>query len=90
MEQLDRIEAQLARLSADTGKLFDRLYGANGFEGDIPEIKNTIAKHSDVLQRHEKDIRLQDERWKGLKWIVGLAIASGATGIGAMIKSMFG
>ena len=81
-EQLDRIEALAVKLN-------DRLYGQNGFEGDIPEIKRRLEIYDACLDAHEGKLIAQDERWSTVKWLVGLAVAGGATGVGTSIRSLF-
>ncbi len=52
--------------------LTEKLYGENGFEGDIPEIKKLLEKYDNRISRNSRFIY----------WMLGLLAASGI-GIGA-------
>lgn len=78
-------------------KLDTKLYGENGFEGDIPEIKKHIQridgrleKGDDMLYEHDTCIKVLKDRWKWLKWMIPVGAGGGVTGLGALMKNLFG
>lgn len=68
-----------------------------GFEGDIPEIKGHLCRINDrltkgdiELAKHDASIKVLKDRWKWAKWLIGGAAGGGLTGIGALLKQIFG
>ena len=45
-DKIDEILAEVRETKGDIKQLKSWLYGENGFEGDIPEIKKTLKNHS--------------------------------------------
>ena len=67
----------IGQVEVKVDKLMDRLYSKNGFEGDIPEIKNSVKEHDKRISRNSR-----------LLFIV-LGVLS-ASGLGAGIMSWAG
>ena len=44
----------IGQVEAKVDKLMDRLYSKNGFEGDIPEIKNSVKEHDKRISRNSR------------------------------------
>lgn len=45
-DKIDEILAEVRETRGDVKQLKSWLYGENGFEGDIPEVKRTLKNHS--------------------------------------------
>ena len=65
-DRIDEILAGVRETKGDIKQLKSWLYGENGFEGDIPDIKKTVRNHS----RRIRTIEII---------IAGLAITGGGT-----------
>ena len=65
-DKLDEILIEVRETKGDIKQLKSWLYGENGFEGDIPDIKKTIKNHS----RRIRTIEIV---------IAGLAVTGGGT-----------
>mgnify|MGYP001580351569 CR=1 FL=1 len=65
-DKLDEILIEVRETKGDIKQLKSWLYGENGFEGDIPDIKKTVKNHS----RRIRTIEIV---------IAGLAVTGGGT-----------
>ena len=64
----DEKEALLIQTAADTNMMKVKMYGENGFEGDLPEIKKAV---SSLRKDHDKLA-------KTVYWLIGILFGSGA------------
>lgn len=53
MGQLDEILTEVKAAKSDISQLKSWLYGQNGFEGDMPEIKKSLKDHTVRIRRLE-------------------------------------
>ena len=71
-----------------------KLYGENGFEGDIPYIKENIEKQNNYLNDHSKRITiietLQKERNRPSKKLFAGYISGALVALAAAWKAFFG
>ena len=68
------------------------LYGKNGFEGDIPEMKANLKQTSITVQSHEADISLLKEREQvSRKQVLGISgVVAIIMGILQFLATKFG
>ena len=70
----DEKEQLLQQVAADTKMMKVKMYGENGFEGDMPEIKTAVRS---LRKDHDKLA-------KTVYWLIGTLIGSGTIAGGVM------
>uniref|UniRef100_A0A6M3XI40 Uncharacterized protein n=2 Tax=viral metagenome TaxID=1070528 RepID=A0A6M3XI40_9ZZZZ len=80
------LQELLVSTNSKVQSLHEKLYGINGFEGDIPELKRVLP----VITRNTGRLDLVENNQKWVKWLAGLAAAGGGAGAAALVKSLFG
>ncbi len=58
-------------------------------EGHLAQINGSCLRYAQELADHESRVAVQEDRWKWLRWAIGLALAAGGGGgIAAIVEAL--
>ena len=59
-------------------------------QSHLDKINGRLNDGDEQLADHNASIKVLKDRWKWVKWALPVGGAGGATGLGALLKSIFG